>query len=183
MDMLRMHSVHATPLSRRPGAGALVIAGLLLLAALALASCRAEDGLEGSPSAPAVSNPSFATDVAPILSSAGCTGCHGSSAPSSACDGCHGGSRVPTDSYMNALGYADMVGITSAAVTGGTVVTSGSSDTSVLYWVVTKDSRYVANGTALNNVGNTNTMLGFMPPPGSGDITTIKNWIDQGAAP
>ncbi len=176
MHLLRLNDLHASPRSRLPGGAVIALAALLLLGALVLTACQAETGVEGGPGTPAVSNPTYTADIAPLLSSVGCTSCHGPTVVSTRCDGCHSGARKPTDSYMNSLARADMVSAGSAAITGDTIVSPSSSNTSVLYWVVTQDARYVPTAIA-----GTNQMLAMMDLMSASEKQTVKNWIDQGA--
>ena len=109
-----MPNGHASPLSRHSGAAAFLIAALVL-GALALASCQAEDGLEGSAGSPGGNT--FA-DVSSAFSSAGCIGCHGIG---------------KTPDLTNCSGL--LTG--SAVTTTGTYIVPNDTTNSVVYEVVT----------------------------------------------
>lgn len=180
MDSLTINASQAAHRGLKHTLAQIGLLSAMLLLALMLSSCLADkNGKEGT--APPASNSgssslSFATDVEPILSSAGCTGCHGPTAPANACSGCHTDGRSPSSAYMNDLAYADMVSQPPPSGVSGTyIVDPGSSDTSVLYWVVTQDARYTYNGTS-------SSMLSLMNLLTSSEKSTVQNWIDQGAA-
>lgn len=191
MDSLRNEgSAHPARASQRW----LIWLGLVIaVLGLALAGCQAQtNGKEGTAPTTTTTNGgssggggggttttlSFATDVQPILSSAGCDNCHGTNVmtSASACSSCHSDGRVPQD-YTVALTYSNIYKQSpSAGLSGTYIVDPGSSSTSVLYWVATQDSQYTYNG-------NASKMLAQMDLFTSTQVTTVKNWIDEGANP
>jgi len=154
----------------RPWNTLLALLAAVLLAAVLLGGCLAEEGLpEENDTGPVVENPVWA-DVDPLLQTCR-DNCHSSEGTMS-CDMCHAG-EGRTAAQLNPLDYANMVDITNTTLTTtDLVVDSGSSDTSVLWWVLSGDSRYLDNGGAMRSYKNS---------LGSSENETIQNWIDTGA--
>ena len=163
-------------LAARPLQRALRIGtGLLLVLALSLlAGCLAE---EGEP-AKAAGSLSFAADVQPALTKAGCYGCHGVTplTQTECSDGCHGGTNR-TGTSMTTLTIANMVGGASYTTNPSDfIVSPGSSANSTLWWVVSGDTQYTTKGGSMLTLMGTNKL-------GAADAATIKAWIDGGAKP
>lgn len=117
MDMLRSNDLHLVPPGRLPGAVRLAVAALLLLGALALAGCQAEEGLEGGGP---LGTPAVWADVDAAIASANCRSCH---------DG-------TTSPDMNAA--ADLVGVAEPTACGtSTLIVAGSPSTSAFYLSLT----------------------------------------------
>jgi hypothetical protein len=93
----------------------------------------------------------FSTQVQPLFTSNGCTGCHGSSSGSAGLD------------LSTGKSYANLVNVASTTASGSMRVKPSYSANSVLYQKVSATAGH--HGIK----------------PSSADITTIKDWIDQGA--
>lgn len=120
------------------------------------------------------------TEVETILTDKNCANCHGSADATACVTVCHGSDHSPADTIT--LDHASIVDITTSALnTAEVIVDSGSSATSVLYWVVSQDS-------ANYSIDDDGQMLGSMGPNASltpiftaDEQATIASWIDGGA--
>ena len=114
------------------------------------------------------------SEVETALTAATCYDCHNPGPTTVNCDDCHfGQGRTPSD--ITPITHAGMVNVTSTSGTSGEfVVDPGSSDTSVLWWVISGDAQYASNG---------GVMLSSMPVSNltSTEKDDIQCWIEDGA--
>jgi len=126
----------------------------LVLVPLVLAACPGDDDdkIDGP-----IEDPTF-DDVQPILT----TSC--------AVGGCHDGTSFPD---MTDPAYDNIVDVASVELPTMNVITPGDTDNSYLYHKI--------NGTQGDAGGSGNRMPLGLPELTADEITTIGNWIDDGA--